>query len=222
MSIEKSILKYLKANITDVTTVKVPEIDYIISNEVKPFITVSLVNQKSLDTIITDQYRKQNVMISIGLYCNSLEEQIYLKEKLQRTIETATAQLADMTAPTSAIPLYGLSTPLVSTDLINYLSYQPFQTNFVPVIYLNTPIPASIINPLLYTVDYTNGIITFLIPRALTDKILADYLAGFIEVSITDIFDTKITGIENTIHKYNTMITLSTNVYIKQKINKLF
>jgi hypothetical protein len=215
--LRKSFVKFIQTNITELTKVIIPDAEFIISGTQKPFATVSQISHNSLNTMLGDQGREQIVSFQIGLYCNTLDEQIILKEKLQRTLEKATVQLTTFTnAMDGAIPLLGLFEKLRTANNKDYYTDQPMDS--VQSVYKNN----TLVYSGSYSINLSGGQINFLNSNLASDIIRADYTAGFLQFSINKINDAPLTGVDNVTHKFNSFFTLLSNVYIKDKANKLF
>ncbi len=215
--IRKSFAKLLQT-IPELTEVVVTDPGFVISGHSKPFATIGWVNQTGANWKLGDDYRQNDVTVSIGLYCRSLDEQMTLKNKLQMVLENSTGILENMGSPVSGLELYGLNDVLSTSDNLNYTANQEFDVTFVPNVYKNGVLE----NPLNYTVDYANGVITYLAPNLPTDTIRADFKCGIIEYNILGIVDAPLKGVEDKTHFYNTFFTVMSFIYVKRKNQRYY
>ncbi len=219
--IRKSLNKYIKTNVPELGAVIDSTPDLILSKVMKPFATISYVSEVQELWDLHDDHRKDNIKLQLSLYADTFDNQLILKNKIMRVIESATTDLnlgsTAMLEP--GIPLLGLFDKLTTTNYKTYSASQTlWATGYVPVVYKN----GTVISPLGYTVDYTNGTITFPSAQATTDDIRADYMVGYVDFTIASIIDLPITDIANFTHKFNTFFTLDTFYYIRRKGQKLW
>ena len=216
--IRKSLAKFIKANVSELTDVIIPDQEFVISDYPKPFVTVSLVNQVNRNWILGDDKRQVDVALQVSLFCQSLDEQIRLKAKLINKLENSTATLQGMTPNVYVgIPLMGLYEQLSSTDLYNYYATNPFDVTVVPKVYKN----GTLANPLDYAVNYSMGRIVFTVAQSSTDVIRCDYLAGIFEFNINSVVDAPVIDVANKTHLFNSYLTLTSFLYVKEKAHSL-
>ena len=219
--LRKSLNKYIKAQMTELTTVLDASPDLILSTITKPFAVISYMQGTQVLWDLGDAHRQDNVRVQVSLFCNSFDEQLNLKNKLTRVIESATADISTTSTPQlePGIVLYGLFDKLTTANNLLFSSAQAnWYTTFTPVVYKN----GSVVSATLYTVNYTNGTITFGTAQAAGSDIRADYKAGVIDFSITMVVDIPITDVANFTHKYNSFFTLDTYFYVRTKGQKLY
>lgn len=216
--IRASLNKYIKAQVTGLSDVYTSTPDLVLSDLVKPFVTISYLPSKQELWELGDAARNNVTRLLVTLYCNSFDEQLMLKSKLTNALETAKADIGGGVLE-PGIKLYGLDDKLTTSDLVHYFSGQ---SNWIvppqPVVYKN----GATVPTCAYSINSTCGEITFGSSQLSTDDIRADYQAGYIDFQIINIVDMPITDIENITHKYNSLFYLETFFYIRTKGQKLF
>jgi hypothetical protein len=218
--INESIVTWLRANVSELKNALVWDTDFQASQYEKPFAVVRQLIDVPEQWILGDKQRKHNAKTQISIYNTAFDTGKYLTMKIQRLIETiSTTDATPLTVP--GIDLKGvwdlLSNP--SGDLKTYTSDQPgWFASPVPIVYTGT----TIIVATAYTVDYTNGKITFAVARGATEKIYATYKCGVVDFVIKEqIYPQTLIDIANKAHKCCTVITLDTWFFIKTTANKI-
>ena len=157
--------------------------------------------------------------MQLSLYASTFDEQMNLKNKITRVIETAMTDISTTGTPQMepGIALMGLFDKLRTTD---YKTYFSDQNNWLaspsPVIYRNGAVIST-----GFTIDRPNGKIVFGSAQPTTDDIRADYKVGYLDFIISSINDLPITDIANVTHKFNSFFTLDTFIYVRTKGQKL-
>ena len=219
--IAESVVTWLKANVSELKSAFVWDPDFVASQHDKTFAVVRLLIDVPEQWVIHDTARKHNVKVQISVYNADFDTGKYLTMKIQSLIEEITA-VGDSSITIPGMNLLGvwdlLSNP--SGDLKNYTSNQPaWFASPVPVVYTGT----TIIIATAYTVDYTNGKITFSSARGATEKIYCTYKCGVVDFVIKEqIYPQTLIDIANKAHKYSAVFTLDTWFFIKATANKIY
>jgi hypothetical protein len=202
--------------------------DTALGELVTPFCLVSSLTEPAQELWeIGDAHRKQNPIFQVSFHAASAEQRRLFKYRFRRIMESAKAN--DSLVGSHLVPgidyLAFADMLRDSGDHKTYNSDQPgwFSTP-TPTVYKNEDANGEpIVVPSGYTIDATNGKITFASANAAADRIRATYKFGVIDFNIVGVagFETEqLTDIANVPQRYVACFTLEAYYYIKLNANR--
>jgi len=215
--------------------------DSVLSEVPVPFCLVTPFPESAQELfVIGDAQRKENPAFQVAFYCKTDEQARQFKVRFQRMIESAKSN--DSTTGTHLVP--GIDF-MAFADLLEdngdharYISRQPgWSSTPEPIVYVNEDSTGEPISSFRYgeggyggqpygggySIDYSNGFVTFDTPLSSTDRARATYKLGVIDFNIMGVhlFETgQETDITNIPQRYVAAFTLETYFYIKTNANR--